>query len=87
MISDYQNKESIQKLENKVTCLENKISKLEELITLNIKKKYFINNSSYHLDNINYNNEVKIPYLKRMNAFNYSETKYLNNTNLNKPQP
>ena len=51
--------------------MKNKISKLEEFIILNVKKKYF-KNDIYNLDNIT-NNEVKIPYLRRMNAFNLSD--------------
>ena len=73
---DYENKEDIKNLENKVASLENKISKLEEFIMLNIKKKYNENNIFNYSDNINYNKEVTIPYLRRMNAFNFSDTTY-----------
>lgn len=73
---------NIKILENRVNFLENKISKLEKFITLNIEKKY--NNNNIFFDDINNinnindinnitNKEVKIPYLKRMNAFNLSE--------------
>jgi seryl-tRNA synthetase len=64
-----ENQKNIKILENKVTSLENKISKLEK-ITSNIEKKY--DKSNFCFINIT-NKEVKIPYLKRMNAFNLSE--------------
>jgi 2-iminoacetate synthase ThiH len=75
----YENKEDIINLENKVASLENKISKLEEFIMLNIKKKYNENNIFNYSDNINYNKQVTIPYLRRMNAFYFSDTTYFNN--------
>lgn len=68
-MSEYENKETIRNLENKVNSLENKISKLEELITSNIQKKYFETN-------INFSKESQIPYLRRMNAFNLSDENY-----------
>jgi hypothetical protein len=70
-MNSYENEKNIKILENKVDSLQSKISKLEEIINLNIKKKYIDNNFN--------SKEVKIPYLKRMNAFNFSDTKYLNN--------
>lgn len=70
-MNNYVNEENIKILENKVDSLQYKISKLEEIINLNIKKKYIDNNFN--------SKEVEIPYLKRMNAFNFSDNKYLNN--------
>lgn len=70
-MNNYKNEENIKILENKVDSLQYKISKLEEIINLNIKKKYIDNNFN--------SKEVEIPYLKRMNGFNFSDTKYLNN--------
>jgi hypothetical protein len=80
------NEENIKILENKVNSLQYKISKLEEIINLNIKKKY-LDNNFYNFNDTDLttitSKEIEIPQLKRMNAFNFSDTKYLNNSTSN----